>query len=260
MFHGIVRRTLVAFLVGRTFALPLALADSCSAEDPEDAWIISADAAFNSKYIWRGIDLVDDTVFQPSFAASYGGLTFSIWGNMELTNSNDEVGEFTELDYVVDYTCVWERMALSIGVIHYQFPNIGTPTTTEIYGAAALSILLEPTLTVYQDVDQADGTYFCFSLGHTLEDVWSLSGGISVSADFSGSLGYGSSNFNRFYYGFDNEAFTDALLSAALPIALSENWTLTPSVNYTTLLDGGLRKEMDKDDNVWGSFTVSWCF
>jgi hypothetical protein len=74
-------------------------------------------------------------------------------------------------------------------------------------------------------------------------------------------LGYGSSNFNGFYYGFDKEAFTDAMLSAALPIALNEQWTLTPSIYYTTLLDGGVRKNMDKDDNVWGGFTaVSWCF
>lgn len=260
MFNEIVRRKLVALLAGCVCALPIAFADSPSAEEAQNDWTISAGAAFNSKYIWRGIDLVDDPVFQPSLAASYGGLTLSIWGNMEITNSNDEFGEFTELDYVADYTWAWDTIALSVGVIHYQFPNVGPPTTTELYGAVALTTLLEPTLTVYQDVDQADGTYISLCLGHTFENVWSLSGGMAVSVNLSGSLGYGSSNFNGFYYGFDKEAFTDAMLSAALPIALSEQWTLTPSIYYTTLLDGGVRNGMDKDDNVWGGFTVSRCF
>jgi hypothetical protein len=260
MFNRLVPHTLVAFLLGCTFASPLAFAENSSAAAPRNAWTFSAHAAFNSKYIWRGIDLVDDPVFQPSLAAYYGGLTLSIWGNMELTNSNYEVGEFTELDYVADYTWAWDTIALSVGVIHYQFPNIGPPTTTELYGAIALSILLDPALTVYQDVDQADGTYISLSLGHTFENVWSSSGGITVSAGFSGSLGYGSSNFNLFYYGFDKETFTDATLSATLPITLSEEWSLTPSISYATLLEGGVRQGMDKDDNVWGGLTVSYCF
>ena len=54
---------------------------------------------------------------------------------MELTNSNDEFGEFTEIDYVADYTWSWDKIYLSVGVIHYQFPNIGPPTTTALPGS-----------------------------------------------------------------------------------------------------------------------------
>jgi hypothetical protein len=218
---------------------------------------ICIDTTFSSKYIWRGINLVDDPVFQPSLTASCNGLALSIWGNMELTNSNDQLGGFTEIDYVAQYTWPLRDLNLSVGVVHYQFPNIGPPTTTEVYGGLRLNGPLAPCLTVYQDVDQADGTYAALSISHTFEKVWALCHVTVISIDLSGSIGWGSSNFSNFYYGYDDAVFTDALISARLPVTIGNRWTLTPSVSYSTLLDGGIRRSMDKDDNVFGGLTLS---
>ena len=243
----------------------LALLGACTgsvavAEESMDDRSFSLEMTFSSRYVWRGINLVDDPVFQPSISATHRGFTLSIWGNMEMTNSNDEVGEFTEIDYVFDYTWSWNELSLSAGAIHYQFPNVGPPTTTEVYGGVGLDVLLSPTLTVYQDVDQADGTYAALSLGHTFEGAWAISDGIRMSVDLSSSIGYGSSNFTDFYYGSESVAFTDALISVGLPIAIVERWTITPSVSYSSLLDGGVRRGMDEDDNVWGGLSLSFSF
>ncbi len=249
----------VFFVLIATATTP-ATGEESSHGDDRIRWSIGIETTFSSKYIWRGINLVDEPVFQPSVSASYEGLTLSLWGNIEITNCNDQLGEFTEIDYMADYT--WSRNALNLcaGVIHYQFPNIGPPTTTEVYGGLSLDTLLAPSLTVHRDVDQADGTYATLSVSHTFEKVWALSHGTAISIDLSGSVGCGSSSFNDFYYGYNESAFTDALISAGLPITIGDRWTLTPSVSYSTLLDGGIRNAMDKDDNVFGGLTVSCAF
>ncbi len=54
---------------------------------------------FFSKYIWRGQNLSDDSVFQTGINLSYSKLTATIWSNMDLTNINGNSGDFSELDY-----------------------------------------------------------------------------------------------------------------------------------------------------------------
>ncbi len=67
-------------------------------------------ADYFGKYIWRGQNISDDPVFQPSISAGYAGLTASIWGNIELTNINDNSGDFSEIDYSLDYSAALPGM------------------------------------------------------------------------------------------------------------------------------------------------------
>jgi hypothetical protein len=236
------------------------------AADAAKDWSLTLDATFNGKYIWRGINLVDDPVFQPSVAFSYRGLTASVWGNMELTNTNtfpghgDTAGDFTEVDYILDYSWAWRGVNLSAGAIYYDFPNTSAPSTTELYGVVALDVLLAPSVTLYQDIDEADGTYVNFALGHTFEDVWQPSETVSMSVDLSGSVGLGSANFNSFYYGVDQTAFTDVLVSLGLPLEIGERWTVTPSLNYSSLLDDDIRGGMSNDGNLWFGTSLAFTF
>lgn len=235
------------------------------AEDPpgdgaDKDWSVTLDAAFNGKYVWRGINVVDDPVFQPSLAASYKGWTASIWGNLELTGVNGFGGDFTELDFGLDYSWSYGMLDFSTGAIYYRFPQTGAPSTVEVYGAVGADVFLSPTLTVYYDIDEADGAYVTLSAGHTFEDVWELSETVTASADLSASLGYGTSNYNAFYFGADQNALVDLTLSAGLPIALGERWTVTPSLNYASLLDGDLRRAVSDPDNFWVGLSLSCSF
>ena len=83
-------------------------------------------ADYYSKYIWRGQNVNDESVFQPSISLSKWGFTGSIWGNLDLTNENDNSGEFSEFDYTLDYSgempdVNW--LNFSVGTVHYRFPN-----------------------------------------------------------------------------------------------------------------------------------------
>lgn len=231
-----------------------------------DEWSFEFDATVNSKYVWRGINLVDAPVFQPTAAVSFGRWTFSAWGNMETINANrygrhgKATNDFTEVDLTVDYSWQWEKLKFSLGVIHYIFPNTGTTSTTEVYGGVGLDCLLEPTVTVYQDIDEAHGTYVTLGLSHAFEDVCKPTAGTSMDIEIGGTVGWGSSSHNAFYYGVGESGLTDFTASVGFPVDLGKGWTLKPAVNYSTLLNQSIRNAQSPDTNVWFGLSLTYSF
>ncbi|GAG32135.1 unnamed protein product, partial [marine sediment metagenome] len=104
-------------------------------------------ADFFSKYIWRGQNIADDPVFQSGFSASYRGLTAAIWGNLELTSINGNSGDFSELDYCLDYSGKVpgiKGVGYSIGAGYYTFPGTAIKDTTEVYAGLSFDLPLSP--------------------------------------------------------------------------------------------------------------------
>ncbi|OHB57913.1 MAG: hypothetical protein A2173_06945 [Planctomycetes bacterium RBG_13_44_8b] len=207
---------------------------------------ISAD--YYNKYIWRGQNIDDDPVFQPSISAAYSNLTASIWGNLELTNINDKSGDFSELDYTLDYSAalpVIEGVGYSVGVIYYDFPSSaadGTiiPDTTEIYWGLNLDIALNPALAVYHDVDEAEGSYVSLSTGHNIEKIIEIGPEMPVGMKISASLGWGSSSYNKYYWGTNQSKLNDLAFSVSFPLKVA-GWSVTSSISYITLLSDDIR-------------------
>ncbi len=106
------------------------------AEDEAEIGFDLSAGSFN-KYIWRGQNLVDDWVFQPGVSATYGGLTASFWGNLDMTDENGSNGEFSEIDLTLDYSGQFpgiDILGYSVGMINYDFPvNGSADDTTEVY-------------------------------------------------------------------------------------------------------------------------------
>ena len=234
--------------------------------DRESPWSLSLDLPVNSKYIWRGLNLVDDPVFQPSVSLSLGGWTANLWANMELTDINlypdqgPTAGEFTEADYVLDYARTVRGFNLSAGFIHFRFPNTGSPPTTELYGTLSLPVLLSPAVTVYRDIDQAGGTYAALSVGHDFGSLRKLSiGGLKadLSAALSGWIAYGSTDYHQAYFGPAESALSDAAVTAALPMKLGRFWTLTPSIGWSVLLDPAVAESVEQSGNLWFGLSLS---
>lgn len=211
------------------------------AEDsPSIGFDVSAD--FNSKYIWRGQLLDDDYVFQPGISMTFGKFTAGIWGNLEMTDYNGNSGEFTEYDYSLDYTTsIADGIDLSLGVIEYYFPS--GDDTQEIYAGLAFDMPLSPSVTIYNDIDEVNGSYVSFAVGHTFEEIAKLSEETSIPMEVGASIGWGSESYNKAYWGApaDDSALNDLTVSVAFPIGLG-SWTLTPSVNYVTLMDSDVKK------------------
>jgi hypothetical protein len=211
----------------------------------QDDLSVGASADFLSKYVWRGQDLVDDWVLQPGANVSYKGVTASFWGNLDLTDENGNQGDFSEIDLTLDYSAKvpgTDLVSYSLGVINYDFPvSGGANNTWEIYGGFGLDVLASPSVTVYHDVDEVKGTYVSFGLEHSFENLIELDPGVGVGLDLSASIGWGSASYNKFYWGPDKSELNDLVLKAACPFEVA-GFTVTPSVNYITLMGEDIRE------------------
>jgi hypothetical protein len=228
---------------------------------PEE-WPVSFafDATWAGKYVWRGIVVTEDPVFEPSVEVAVGDLTLNVWANIDTTDVNDFRRQANEIDYTLDYTVfLWEGLTASVGAIHYAFPQAHVFDTTEAYLALAVDVPASPTLTVYQDLDEHDGQYITLGFGHTFEDVWKPSPEVAMSVDLSAQFAWGSRKHNAFYYG-SGSGWADTTVGVALPFAVGENVTVTPYVNYMWILDDGVTSALGRDDAFWAglSFTVSF--
>jgi hypothetical protein len=237
------KRMYLAMLVGMCVCLPSALA--------EDKLGFTATTDFYGKYVWRGQDLSDNPVFQPSITGTYGSLTGAIWSNMNLSSIHDNRDEFSEVDYSLDYTTAVpgvDFLKYSLGTIYYDFPTQRLsdgkhlPPTTEVYGGLGLAVpYVDPTFKIYRDVETYNGSYYTLGIGHTFEKVQEWGDGCYSSLCLGASLGYGDSTYNKGYWGYNSSAFNDLTLTASYPIAVG-TWTFKPSLNYVSLMSDQLRK------------------
>lgn len=227
-----------------------AVTAACSAGGEKVSYSLSSD--FYSQYVWRGHNLVDDWVWQPSVGIAKGPWSAGIWGNLDLTDENDQSGEFTEYDFYGSYSwAVTENLMLSMGYIFYRFPSVGS--TQELYWGLTVDAVLNPSLTVYYDFDDINGTYVSAGVSHSIEKIADLTESIPIGLTFSCSVGWGDSNYNKGYWtdaGGDpisSSAWNDLGIKVAFPIAFG-TWTLTPSVHFVTVLDSEIRQGLSSSD------------
>lgn len=231
----------------------------CPAGEAEKAFSAGADAGFFSRYVSRGVVTTDGPVFQPDAWLSYNGLTFSVWGNMDLTDTNGNRGEFNELDFALSYSREWGKLDFSAGGVYYDFPNTDAADTAEVYASAGYDILLHPVIAVYYDFLEVDGFYASAGISHCIELPLGVDS-VTASLDLSAQAGWGSRNFNQFNLGTERGAFTDLVVTAGLPVSLGKRFTITPSVGYSTVLDRGVREQNELDDNIVWGLTAQACF
>jgi len=214
----------------------------------EDKLSFELTTDFFGKYIWRGQNLSDDPVFQPGISATYGNLTTGIWGNLDLTNINDRNGNFLEMDYYLDWSDDlpnFDGIGYSAGLIYYDFPGSyadGTrlPDTLEAYLGLNFDLPASPSITAYHDLDEAEGTYISLGMEHSVEEILELSPDVPVALDLSATLGWGSASYDKYYWGTDQSKINDLVLSVSFPFEI-EGLTITPSLNYVTLLSDDIR-------------------
>ena len=246
-------------LIALTGLLTIGAAVPALALGPLD---VEAELPVYTKYVWRGMNLVDDAVLQPSLGVSLFGFKLAAWGNMYLTDIADEAGQFGEFDYTLGYELELALFELEAGFIFYTYPKHYFDDTTEFYVGGKVNVLLSPSLTIYQDLDKFKGAYWAASIGHGFDL------GETLKLDLTGGLGLGSQSYISGYFtellsGPDTEidaSMTDYFVRAELPFHPSPFLSITPSATYTSLL-GDAKKAVDniemlysgkKDNMVWG--------
>lgn len=206
----------------------------------------------NTNYIFRGITIVDDPVFQPDVCVSYKYLTLGMWQNVLLSEAVGEGGVGTapacnEIDYYADLTYKYKIFSGSVGWIYYDFPHTSLPDTQEVYFGLGASVPSNPSVTMYWDVaDNAGGLYTLFSVSHDIP---------LASLTFTPSLGLGISNARHSAYyagvsmGSSHIMDMNFGLNVRVPlggIMKKVNGTMNLHLNYSIFPDTSMRHEIEK--------------
>ena len=218
---------------------------------------------YASKYVWHGLNLVNDGVFQPEIALSRGGLSLSFWGNLETTNSNrprygrDSAGHLTEVDTSLSYSGARGATGWSLGVIDYQYPRTGYPRYREwVVGVSRDVPWGGASLEVHTNLGDLTGTYA--TLGLTGSVPTRL--GHTQAIDLGFELTYGDVRCNRFLYDYDAPAFTDAHLSAGMTFACGPAWSLGVTAHASALLASDLMRGQPRRQNAWLNLSLGTAF
>ena len=198
-------------------ALVLGLAAVASIGVARAEYSISTDITFASDYMFRGVQLAENTL-HPSIEISSGQFYLGYWGAFPINNVESK-GWINEYDFYAGFTQeLGEGTTLDVGLTHYYYTEI--PASTEVY-VAITAHFDGITPGAYADYDfDLEVLTIQGSVGYSLplESVGS-------TLDLSATLGYVEPDAG--------ESYTYWGVSAVVPFQLNENATVTAGLHYT---------------------------
>ena len=255
-----------------TFLVVILLGLICTAaQAQEKEWYFTADSTIVSQYVWHGIVFNNEPVWQPYLEFGINGLSVNLWFNYELTDNliyPDGPGEheFTEADWTITYAGAVEGITYSIGFLNYNYVNTGINSTSEIFFSLGLDNEFAPTVTVYRDIDQAEGLYAKMreiqqvTPSRLQASSMMVTLPMMVTLSLFSSFGYGDNDHNKHYWGLDEDIALDLLISGSLSIALNENWSITPVAYFTSVFTEEIRDVVEDPDNFIASVSLTFTY
>lgn len=232
-------------------------------EEPaaEKEWSFSAGFDITSEYIFRGVRIPDnDPLWSPSASFAWKGFSVWYWGGFGDSEGPDSTYE--ENDYGIDYTHAFmdDKLSITVGALMYHYPDGNSGADTfEVYASAGYDMLLQPSVSLYWDVDEFHGGYLTFGIGHSFDlgalvdmeepMAWSLDPSAALSID----LGYNDRSTSS------NVVLNDILLGLSTTIQINEMLEVHAGINYSISLDA-LNNIGLSDSHFYGGagFSVSF--
>jgi Bacterial protein of unknown function (Gcw_chp) len=232
---------------------------------------LGVDLTYADRYVWRGLPLNEEGVYQPSVTISGGGFYINGWFNIDATDWGEEVGyddeqgNITEIDWSAGYDKEVGPATISVGFMNYTYPHTGSggegklAATTEVYLGVSADVIGSPSFTVCVDEDQLEGAaYFSLDFGHS-HGLYE-SGEVTVGIDVSAHLGYANDKFTESYWAglattmdeyddLDDGGMSDYSVGVGLPVGLPKGFSLTPSYSYISLINEDLKDVIDDSED-----------
>jgi len=218
---------------------------------PLSAW---AEAGFYSKYVWRGLEANAKGVFQPEAGISLYGFEASIWANLDLTDSLDNRGKFTEVDYILSYTRDFDFLSATLIYLYYDYPNTDEIKTQEAGLILEAGEEILAALEIYWDFDQAEGIYLKPTLGYLIE-----AGDLLITP--SVGLGWGNGRYNEYYFEEKKNSLVDLDVKLTAEADIYRGLYLSLTAGYYSLVGSGLRRGLDDGkDGFWGGGALGFAY
>jgi hypothetical protein len=230
-------------------------------ESDAKSWSVDLTLPYYSKYISRGAITVDDPVLQPGVTVAGYGFSFNVWGNYNLTDKIGKKNKFSEVDLTGEYAFEFGDFSFPLGVVHYLYPNMTQPNTTELYAGVSYKWIVTPTLKVYQDVGDVHGQLVNLTLAYP-QELCKPHKDVVCSLQANAGLDWGSSDYNKYRYnaGVDESAFIDTSLTLGLPVKLWDALTVTPSYTHVFLMDSSMKDAFGYSDKGFWGLTLTYSF
>ena len=104
---------------------------------------------------------------------------------------------------------------------------------------------------MYRDVDEIQGTYYQFGVGHTFEKIAKWNEQCFCNLVLGASVGYGNAAYNKGYFDTDSGNLNDLTLTAGLPICFG-SWTSQAEHKLCHNAQRCYPCGNRKSDNLWG--------
>jgi len=155
-------------------AAALAAAAGLSAQDPKSSYSVTADFAYASEYVFRGLEQ-SDAALQPAVTVTIDKLQLGVWSSQALSNQSEAWAHGNEVDVWGSYGIPVGSATVTLGGTAYLYPSarasLGEPDNTwEL--SAGISAPLGPvtgSATYFHDF-VLDADTFQFGLVHS----WAL--------------------------------------------------------------------------------------
>ena len=193
------------------------------------------------KYMWRGFDLSGSMpVAQGGVDLTSGNFTLSYWTNVQLSSDEGlKSGEATENDFILDYSRdLNDMVSISVGDIYYMLD--GMDDTHELYFTVGLSTILEPSVSVYYDWDEADetGLYYTASIGHSFDLMEKLSLSMGALVGYNDESDYAVGNYSDWH---------NYELSASADYAITDQISISPSFLFSEGISDEAKEAIDSE-------------
>ena len=248
---------------------------------------LGADAAFVSRYDWRGLTLGSEFAIEPdvylTVPAGPGSITAGVWGNIEPSqyDGSDDISEgggqssfdLTEYDVWLEYAQTVGSVDFTLGGVGYLYPNPDNPNppavglltndgskTLELYGNISHSDILSPKFALWYDVGKINGAYMEGSISPSYEVSPNLSVGFGALVGLSAGQGINDDPNSDDVANFEDDGITHVDLSANASITAGAV-SFTPQVHVIFGVDEFTKfrtANKSSDAKVWAGVTLSW--
>ena len=196
---------------------------------------INTDSTVLSRFVWRGEMWTDDPVLWQTVTLRYGGFRYYNFFNVDLTDINNDKFECNEYDFILDYSIKIGRISIAPGLLRFTSPTNFFKTTTKITCAIKTDYFLSPSLRLRFDPEGTKGSYYILDLSQSIQLKHPFK-----EIGLYASLGASQPRYYRKYLD-KGISLTDMLLGVNLPLYLGKGCTLSPLVEFTSLLDNSVR-------------------
>lgn len=234
-------------------ALCSALASTAPAQTPVT---FNAGFALYTDYAWRGYQVTDAASLQPQARVSWpeNGFSIGFWSNLAL-QERDVYQDLDKIEFDLAYHREFENETPSwfqAGILYHDFPRFDNDAanTTEFVVGYGWVNSINPSITVYRDIDQVKAWY----INPSFERSFPIGQDQLHSLDVRFGLGFSSKLVDD--DGDENFGLQNLDLRASVGFAVGANAELRPTLAYSRA------DEMIYSDRslFWGGASLNWAW